>query len=682
MADNNNVVIEMLPELNNDNNNTTKEEKEAVSSIPLEEEDVESDDSVSAEDLESGNGSTTFNSKVAPVELTWNEVGVTMSMGRKKPQKVLLKDVSGFVKPGEMLALMGPSGAGKTTMLNVLAQRAPGSQKVSGEVRVNGSRVERRSFKAFSGFVTQEDVMQPFLTVEETIKFYARLRLPAKMSNKEKDQKVEEVITLLGLAKCRNTRIGNSIVRGISGGEKKRVNIAIEILSNPSVLFLDEPTSGLDAFTALNLVKLLRRMAKETGMTMVCTIHQPRIAIFNLFDHLLLLGQGETVYFGPTKSAVPYFTRAGFPIPEYSNPADFFLDIITPDNTSPSKAKKRQQQVNDLIAYHQANPEVTISRKNSKDSSEVHADSHSDMKLKRRESKALMNSMKIPKKAGWFTQFWHILMRSWVNQSRDLQFVAIRIFSSIFMATIVGFTWFQLGNSQTDVYDRNGFIFFGILSGCFPEMTAVINSFPAEREVFLHDRASGVYKVSSYLMAQFVAGLPLHFIVPGLFVIESYWLVGLNASVHDFFVFFFAVIVMGLVTSSMGRWLSATTKDANGANAASTVLMIIFMVFGGFFITPDSIPDYFIWIHYISPVKYGFNTALLSQYESTDSIKCAGDKNNGTMAACQFLTGKDVIKSVGADETEIWQNFLILLGMMSTFLLFTYAGLRWLNKRR
>jgi ABC-type multidrug transport system ATPase subunit/ABC-type multidrug transport system permease subunit len=586
-------------------------------------------------------------------------------------------------------------------MLNVLAGRTPPSQKLEGEVRVNGKRLESRYFKAFSGFVTQDDVMHPFLTVEETVRFYARLRLPGTMTRKEKDTKVDEVLTLLGLNKCRKTIIGNSIVRGISGGERKRVNIAIEVLSNPSVLFLDEPTSGLDSFTALNLVKLLKRLAKETGMTIICTIHQPRVAIYNLFDLLLLLGQGECVYYGPTSSSVDYFTRAGFPLPPQSNPADFYLDIVTPDNTSPSKAKRRQQQVENLIQHYRDSPErLTNLRKESEiatglestgDGSTTHA--HRKMsKLMRRESEAMMLSMKLPVKANWFTQVYYLVFRSLINQMRDKQLIGIRLFSSILMGTVIGFTWFQLGNSQEDVYDRNGFLFFSVLHATFNEMNSVITSFPQERAIFLHDRASGTYRVSSYLASKFVADLPLHIIAPSIFAVIGYWLVGLNDNAKDFFIFLLTMILVGLSFASQALWLSATMKDAAGATASSTVLTIFFMVFGGFFITPDNIPDYFIWIHYISPVKYSFANMVKSQYDDYDKIKCPG-RNNGRGAGagtggggknrdCVFENGHDAIKAVSADVTDVWQNFLILSAFVCFFTFLAYLSLRFLNRRR
>lgn len=641
--------------------------------------------------------------KVVPVEISWRQVSAFIkTKGKKKkgdtkqqqqggdvenPQpkakkqnrKYLLRDVTGKLASGEMMALMGPSGAGKTTMLNVLAGRQGKALRLDGgDIRINGKQVSSKALKSFTGFVTQEDVMEPFLTVKETISFYARLRLPASMSMAEKNQRVNETIRLLGLEKCKDTYIGNSAVKGISGGEKKRVNIACEILSNPSILFLDEPTSGLDAFTALNLAKHLKMLAQETGMVIICTIHQPRSAIFELFDSLLLLGMGQTVYLGPTSKALSYFEEAGFPIPLHENPADFCLDIITPDNSSPEAAADRERQVASLIERYRASSSSTDSYKES-DSSEP-ARTKSTKSLKRQETNSLMTSLAIPKKPGFLTQVFFLVQRSLKNQLRDKQFLAIRILSTLLMALIIGLAWLQLDDGQEQVSDLNGYLFFALIFVAFNELQAVITVFPHEREIFLHDRASGVYNVSSYLFSKLIADLPMHIIVPSLFVVVSYWMVGLNANFKDFIVILFILITMGLVTSSMGFCVSAATSDAGSANALSTVFNIFWVVFAGFFIRKNNIPDFLIWLHYIDPMKYGFGAMVLSQYHDGDKFKCT--KKDLAEGGCPWKSSKQIHEMVGADDTDIWADFLILFAFIAFFITLTYLALKYLNKHR
>ncbi|KAI9656293.1 MAG: hypothetical protein M1821_004956 [Bathelium mastoideum] len=242
--------------------------------------------------------------------------------------KEILSNLSGAVHPGELMAIMGASGAGKTTFLDILARK----NKVgttSGQFYVNGEKTPNDEFKAVIGFVDQEDTMLPTLTVHETILDSALLRLPKEMKYAAKVQKVEDVERQLGIYHIRDQIIGSEEGngRGISGGEKRRVGIACELVTSPSILFLDEPTSGLDSFNAFNVVECLVNLVKSYNRTVVFTIHQPRSNIVALFDQLVLLAKGRTVYSGPLNSCQPYFDHIGYACPPGFNIADYLVDL-------------------------------------------------------------------------------------------------------------------------------------------------------------------------------------------------------------------------------------------------------------------------------------------------------------------------------------------------------------------
>lgn len=242
--------------------------------------------------------------------------------------KQILSGIQGAVKPGEILAIMGASGAGKTTFLDILARKNK-KGVVQGDFYLNGEKVLDDEFRSVIGFVDQDDTMLPTLTVHETIADSARLRLPRDMSYAAKMQKVEDVEKQLGIYHIRDQLIGSEegAGRGISGGEKRRVGIACELVTSPSILFLDEPTSGLDAFNAFNVVECLVNLVKTYNRTVVFTIHQPRSNIVALFDHLILLAKGKTVYSGPFSSCQPYFDQIGFACPPGFNIADYLIDL-------------------------------------------------------------------------------------------------------------------------------------------------------------------------------------------------------------------------------------------------------------------------------------------------------------------------------------------------------------------
>ncbi|KAL7001284.1 ABC transporter G member 21 [Sarracenia purpurea var. burkii] len=248
-----------------------------------------------------------------------------------KTTRTILNGVTGIVRPGELLAMLGPSGSGKTTLLTALAGRLPG--KISGKITYNGLPFSS-SVKRKTGFVAQDDVLYPHLTVLETLVFAALLRLPKTLTRHEKIQQAELVITELGLSRCRNSAIGGALFRGVSGGERKRVSLGQEMVVNPSLLLLDEPTSGLDSTTAQRIVATLRRVARG-GRTVVTTIHQPASRLYRMFDKVVVLSEGCPIYSGSAGGVMDYFGSIGYvPCFDFMNPADFLLDLangVPPD---------------------------------------------------------------------------------------------------------------------------------------------------------------------------------------------------------------------------------------------------------------------------------------------------------------------------------------------------------------
>lgn len=297
---------------------------------------------------------------------------------------------------------------GKTTLLNMLAGRLSqsGNGRTEGQILVNGQKRDFDTFRQQSAYVLQQDNFFAQLTVRETITLSALLRLPKNMSRKEKMERVDSVIAELGLTKVEDTLVGDDLVRGVSGGERKRVNVATELVTNPSLIFLDEPTTGLDSFNAYNVMSTLLQLARA-GRTIVATIHQPNSKIVQLFDMLLLLSEGRTMYFGEAQKAVPYFDSVGFKCPLAFNPADFYLDLISLDqrsNASRERTEKRIAYLADKFEQHEKeNP----------------------MELMNEASRASVRKPKTSNRRGdkystsWLTQFWLMSWRSFVIMTRD-----------------------------------------------------------------------------------------------------------------------------------------------------------------------------------------------------------------------------------------------------------------------
>ncbi|XP_072997708.1 ABC transporter G family member 5-like [Typha latifolia] len=240
--------------------------------------------------------------------------------------KTLLHSISGEAREGEILAVLGASGSGKSTLIDALANRIA-KESLRGSVTLNGEPLESNLLKVISAYVMQDDLLYPMLTVEETLMFSAEFRLPRTLTASKKKSRVQALIDQLGLRAAAKTIIGDEIHRGVSGGERRRVSIGIDIIHDPIVLFLDEPTSGLDSTSAFMVVKVLQRIA-HSGSIVIMSVHQPSYRILGLLDRLLFLSRGHTVFYGVPADLPIFFSDFGKPIPENENPAEFALDLI------------------------------------------------------------------------------------------------------------------------------------------------------------------------------------------------------------------------------------------------------------------------------------------------------------------------------------------------------------------
>ena len=261
---------------------------------------------------------------------------ITMVAG----DNTLLNGIYGDVKPGEVMAIMGPSGAGKTTLMSLLAGREKklGTRLTQGSVTVNGQPLDKQVRRNI-GYVPQEDKLFCWLTVRQTLQFYGHLRLSDDISKREKYRKVEEVMECLGLLKCADTYVGGEYGddRGVSGGERKRTSIATEMMTRPSLLLMDEPTSGLDSSTASNIIYTLKKLARQENQAIVATIHQPSSQLFHLFDKVLLLCSGKMAYFGDVPGCQSFFDSIGMPCYANWNPADFLMEQLTANKSIQDK---------------------------------------------------------------------------------------------------------------------------------------------------------------------------------------------------------------------------------------------------------------------------------------------------------------------------------------------------------
>lgn len=623
--------------------------------------------------------------------LTWKDIKYSISTA-KNESKVILKGVSGEAEPGEMLAIMGSSGAGKTTLLNILAGRVT-SGVINGEILVNNAP-RGSNWKHIVGYVEQDDVMYNFLTVKETIEYAALLRLPTTFTVDQKKIRAEHIINQLGLSKCANTIIGREGARGISGGERKRVSIGIELVTNPRLLFLDEPTSGLDSCTAYNIIELLSQITKEDLRTFVLTIHQPRSDIFFLFDKLLLLAGGATVYYGNVRKSLDYFSRIGYPTPELMNPSDHFLDIITIDYRTDEAKEKTTARVIDIqnawLNEVKENPEAAtfFDGKGTIKAEEIDPlldlltleqyDSYQRKRVKRVE-KAAKKFYK--SRNPWIVEFLILLKRSFLNEIRDHLQVFLYFFQTIIMLLFTGFTFFQLGLSQASIQARLGVLFFAPVQQGFLMMVQMAVQVPMERAVIFRERYASTYSCSTFYVAKAVSALPLRIIAGAIYALGIYYIVGLKATASAYFIFFGIIQLSNFCAQAIGLIIGAASPSVIISQMVAPVTVGILMLFAGQLVNPATIPPEINWIQYIDLFKWDF--LALCQNEFTGLVfQCYNGQFATPESPCTsgFSTGEDVINAYNLGGYSITTSCLILLGLSFGFQLIAYITLLFMTR--
>ncbi|XP_074570333.1 ABC transporter G family member 23-like [Curcuma longa] len=549
----------------------------------------------------------------------------------------LLNSVSFAAASSELLAVVGPSGAGKSTLLRVISGRAGASSSTATAVSLDGRHVASAAhLRKLCGFVTQEDNLLPLLTVRETLAFSAQLRLRG-VSAGEREEKVEALVRELGLEQVADSYVGDEERRGVSGGERKRVAIGVDVIDDPPVLLLDEPTSGLDSASALQVVQLLAAMARTRRQIVILTIHQPGYRILQYVSTFLLLSHGKVAHCGSLEYLTQTIARLGFTIPTQLNPLEFAMEII--------------QQLEDFHSSKllpETETEMYYKNKLSKDSALDAEMFHSGYCSRMEEIKIL----------SW--RFWKIIYRT-------KQLFLARTMQAVVGGLGLGSVYLHVEPNAAGVAERLGFFAFS-LSFLLSSTVEALPIFLQERRVLMREATRSTYRLSSYVVANTVVFLPFLFVVALLFAVPVYWLVGLNPSFAAFAFFVLVVWLIVLMASSLVLFLSAVSPDFILGNSLICVFLGVFFLFSGYFIPKESIPKYWIFMYYLSLYRYPLDSLLINEYWSVRD-ECFSIGHGG---AC-LLTGGDVLRARGLDKDSRWMN----VGIMC-FFFFIYRVMCWI----
>ncbi|KAK3426679.1 hypothetical protein EUGRSUZ_F03073 [Eucalyptus grandis] len=534
------------------------------------------------------------------------------SQGVTENKLQLLREVTGTFRPGVLTALMGVSGAGKTTLMDVLAGRKTGGY-IEGDIRISGFPKKQETFARISGYCEQTDIHSPQITIKESLIYSAFLRVPKEVDDESKMIFVDEVMELVELGSIKNAIVGLPGVSGLSTEQRKRLTIAVELVANPSIIFMDEPTSGLDARAAAIVMRTVRNTV-DTGRTVVCTIHQPSIDIFEAFDELLLMKRGgQVIYSGPlgmrSCKLVEYFEAIpGVPkIREEQNPAGWMLDVSSVGNEVQLKM--------DFAEYYKSS---ALYKQNK------------DLVDELRTPPAGANDLYFPNQYSQSTwgQFKSCLWKQWWIYWRSPDYNLVRILFTLLVALVLGSIFWRIGKTRAEVHDLTtviGAMYVSVLFVGINNCSTVQPIVSRERSVFYRERAAGMYAALPYAVAQVVVEIPYVLVQSALYSVIIYGMMSFQWTAAKFFWFFFITFVSLLYFTYYGMMTVALTPNLQAAAIFASAFFGFFTLFSGFFIPKPKIPIWWKWYYYICPLAWTVYALIVTQYgDMDDPIKVPG----------------------------------------------------------
>jgi len=574
--------------------------------------------------------------------LLWRNVNMVLKgKGKNEPDRKLLEDVWGEVPEQQTTAIMGPSGAGKTSLLNILAGRAKtrGRVAITSDVRLNNFSVDPTniSVRKHIAFVAQDDSLQVTSTPRESIYFSAKLRLPRTTPEKNLQKLVKKMLSELGLENCADTYVGGALLKGISGGERKRTSVGVELVVRPAMVFLDEPTSGLDSFSAIQLCQVLKKVA-NAGSSVLFTIHQPASEIFNAFDRLILMNRGRVMFQGLVEDVPSYFKERNQPLPKNYNPADWIMNVaqansieqLDEDGFFPEDDRDLPEPYTDGI---EGKDELGITL------TEHHLQDDFD-----------------DRPPSICTQLAMLFMREIRNIRRDKAAVGARFGLTMFLGLLVGLIFKDVGEQEPSIPQNLNSIFGALimvlLMSMFGTAQPALLAFPEERPVFLREYSTNHYSVISYFLARFSMEAFITLLQIFVQLLITFFLIGFQSS---FVMLTLTVYALAMSSTALSVLLGCSVEDPKLGQEMLPILFVPQMLFAGFFVAPELIPIWLRWARYLCTLTYAVRIALVEEFGD-------GCPNEDGQDPC-----KQLLEAVDADPDETWWNWLVLVALFAVF---------------
>ncbi|KAI9368335.1 ABC-2 type transporter-domain-containing protein [Aspergillus egyptiacus] len=615
----------------------------------------------------------------------------------KPPLRTILDNSHGCVKPGEMLLVLGRPGSGCTTLLKMLANQRLGYKSIQGDVRYGSMTAkEAEQYRGQIVMNTEEELFFPSLTVGETMDFATRLKVPCRLPNgvESPEQYREETMKFLlesmGISHTIDTKVGNEFIRGVSGGERKRVSIIECLATRASVFCWDNSTRGLDASTALEWTKAIRALTDVLGLATIVTLYQAGNGIYDLFDKVLVLDEGKQIYYGPMTQARPYMEALGFACREGSNVADFLTGVTVPTERKilPGFEGRFPRNAEAMLeVYDKSSVKAGMIAEYDYPNSELAKQRTEEFQAAVAEEKAKRLSKSSPFTVDFIDQVKACVARQYQILWGDKATFIIKQVSTLIQALIAGSLFYDAPNNSAGLFVKSGALFFSLLYNSLLAMSEVTDSFHG-RPVLIKHKSFAYFHPAAFCLAQIAADIPVLLFQITIFSVVIYFMVGLEMNAGAFFTYWIIVFVTTMVMTALFRAVGAGFKTFDDASKVSGFLISALIMYTGYQIRKPQMHPWFVWIYWIDPLAYGFDALLSNEfhgkiipcvgtnlvpngpgYENADSQACTGV--GGSIPGVNFVTGDDYLASLSYNHSHVWRNFGILWAWWALYVVLT-----------
>ncbi|XP_003702926.2 ATP-binding cassette subfamily G member 4 [Megachile rotundata] len=576
--------------------------------------------------------------KAQSIDIEFSNITYEAQFGFRGPYKQILKSVSGSFKSGELTAIMGPSGAGKTTLLNILTGFK--NTKWKGEINYVGKEGTHTwsEYRKQSCYIQQDDKLHPLFTVSEAMWTAIDLKIGRSLSRKAKEMLIDDILENLDLSKTKQVNCGQ-----LSGGQKKRLSIALELIDNPPVMFLDEPTTGLDSLSSYQCISMLRSLAKA-GRTIVCTIHQPSAITYELFDNVYLLSDGKCMYEGATKNTIAYFASIGLHCPKYHNPADYMIEVVS----------KEYGNYNEQLAKLASNSEISWRSTTKKESID-----------QTNENKATV----LIQPPSELEKFFVLMHRCALQLTRDWTAVHLKIVIHLLMGIFLGLLFTDTGENGSKTISNVGLFLVNLVYLNYTCMMPTVFRFPSEFVTLKKERFNNWYQLRTYYAATLICSVPVQVIYAVIFVSPSYFLSQQPWDANRFLMYMAVAILLAMISESFGFLLCTITNPVNGTFLGAITLTVM-MALAGFLALYSHMPAILYYTSYACYFRYAMHGFVYSVYGfGREKLMCP--KNY-----CHYRVPELLLTDLSMTEDNYWLDIVMLICNYVLFRFVAYCTLK------